>query len=229
MPIARINNRLIFFAHIPKTGGSSVEAYMRQKGQVALVTRERAAWARSSAQHMEAAAFTAFFRDGFCDAGFAVVRDPKARLVSEYKMRRAQIEERLRKRGHRERTLRKVVKSLIGRRDPARDSVPEFDDWVRWVFANYRRHPYMNDNHIRPQVEFVHPRHRLFRFEDGLAPVLRWIDEVTDTPQGNIQVHLLKGAGGEVTCAPSTDALIRHFYRADYELMESVAVRRGAA
>jgi len=34
MPLARIADKLLFFAHIPKTGGSSVEAYLDAKGPV---------------------------------------------------------------------------------------------------------------------------------------------------------------------------------------------------
>jgi hypothetical protein len=226
VPIARINNRLIYFSHVPKTGGTSIEAYLRQKGPVALVQAGRSTWARSSAQHMEAAVADEFFRDGFCDARFAVLREPKARLISEYKMRRTIVDEHLRGLGPWKSRLRKLVKSVTDRRNPTRDGIPSFDTWVRRVFAVYPDNPYVHDNHIRPQVEFVGPDYRLFRFEDGLTPVLRWIDEVTDTPPGDTGFHLVKGTGSEVVCSASTDALIRQFYRADYDLIETLAAGR---
>ena len=59
MPIFRIGDTLHYYAHVPKCGGSSVEAYLRTRfGSLAFLnTRyldlpEQARWTRSSPQHM---------------------------------------------------------------------------------------------------------------------------------------------------------------------------------
>ena len=52
----------------------------------------------------------------------------------------------------------------------------DFDGWVGAILAACRANPYICDNHIRPQADFVVPGHRLFDFGAGLDPVVRWID-----------------------------------------------------
>ena len=223
MPLARINGKLIYFAHIPKTGGSSVEAYLEAKGKMALFHKHTLEWSRCTVQHAERRIFHNLLGDGFCDAGFTVVRDPKARLVSEYRMCAAIGDARavgglmpgaLRLR----RAMRAYAPGLLT--SDAAPFFPSFDRWTPRIFEAFRRDPYVNDNHIRPQVEFVDPAHRVFRFEDGFEPVFAWIDAVTGTPPVGDRIHLRKAGAIPVKCSPETDALIRAFYAEDYALLD---------
>lgn len=223
MPLARINGVLLYFAHVPKTGGSTVEAYLAAKGKLALLTKHTLDWSRCTVQHAEARIFNNLLGAGFCDAGFTVVRDPKARLVSEYRMRAAIGDARaiggsvpgaLRLR----RAMRAYAPGLLT--SDAAPFFPSFDSWTPRILDAYRHDPYVNDNHIRPQVEFVDPAHRAFRFEDGFEPVFAWIDAATGTPPVAERGHLRKAGVIPVRCSPETDALIRSFYAEDYALLD---------
>ena len=154
MPLARVGSALLFFAHIPKTGGTSVEAYLTAKGRMALHYSKSDAWLRCSPQHIHAEAYGALFPPGFFDHAFCVLRDPVARLKSEYRYR-------------------------IGHAETRGKTIEPFDDWVPQVFRRFAKNPYMLDNHIRPQAQFLSPGMKLFRLEDGLDLVFDWIDAVT--------------------------------------------------
>jgi len=224
MPLARINNRLIYFAHIPKTGGSSIEAYMAQKGKVALLQSSNLNWSKCTAQHAESRIYTDLFRDGFYDYGFTVVRDPQDRLMSEYRMRLAAPSAHS---PRPRRTLRSIGQALLAPWARTPEKFPDFDHWVEIVFARYAQQPYLHDNHLRPQAEFVHPEHRVFLFEHGLEPVFCWIDEVTGTPPGDRQVHKRRAASTPVVCSPATGGMIRDFYREDYALIDRLRLERA--
>lgn len=220
MPLARIGGTVLFFVHIPKTGGTSVEAYLRAKGPVAL-HGTRADWSRCTPQHIHRELYAELAPPAFYDHGFAILRDPKARLISEFRMRVEPIRPKFRPMGW-ARMARNRAKGLptyavrIGRKVEFLD----FDAWVERIFDAQRRDPYVKDNHIRPQVEFVDPAHRLFRLEAGLDPVFRWIDAVTGTPPAPGTFHERRSALVDVPCSPGTEARIREFYAADYALIE---------
>lgn len=223
MPLARIGGRILFFVHIPKTGGTSVEAYLRAKGALAL-HGTRADWSRCTPQHMHRELYAELVPPGFYDRGFAILRDPKARLVSEFRMRAEPLRPKFRPLG----ALRLARNRAAGRptygvRIGRRLEFLDFDAWVPRVFAAYRRDPYLKDNHIRPQAEFVDPAHRLFRLEDGMGAVFAWIDAETGTPPAPGDFHERRSEPLPVACAPETEALIRDFYAADYALIEESA------
>ena len=229
MPLARIAGTLLFFVHVPKTGGTSIEAYMRAKGAVALAGTRRHGWSRTTPQHIQRELFQDMVPPEFYDHGFVVLRDPKARLLSEFRMRVEPLRPKFRPLGwwrmarNRARGVQTHAVRLGNRLE-----FLDFDAWVKRIFAEYRRDPYTRDNHIRPQHEFVDPRHHIFRFEDGIDPVFRWIDEVTGTPPLEGSFHERRSAPLPVECSGATDALIHDFYREDYALIAELAAGRDA-
>lgn len=219
MPLARIGGRVLLFVHIPKTGGTSVEAYLRAKGAVAL-HGQGAGWSRLPLQHLHREAWTEVAPAGFWDAGFAILRDPKARLISEFRMRAEPLSPKLRPLGW----LRAARNRLEGRptyglRLENRIEFLDFDAWVPRVFEATRRDPLHRSNHLRPQADFVDPALTLFRFEDGLDPVFRWIDAIAGTPPAPGPFHERRSEPIPVACAPGTDRAIRDFYAEDYALI----------
>lgn len=175
MPLLDTGRVRIFFAHIPKTGGTSVEAYLRRKGRVTMIAdRQRPLPGEPvTPQHYHRELYRDQLPPGAVDASFAILRDPLARLVSEYRFR------------HRKRAGWYALdpRFHLGWRlvKIGRDyRLLTFAQWVEAVLDGARADPCLNDNHIRPQVDFLCKGMTLFRFEDGLAPVFDWIDAMTD-------------------------------------------------
>lgn len=193
MPIARIEGKILFFAHIPKTAGASVEVYLASKGKIALKFPYRLGWSNTTAQHMHAEIHRKLVPEAFCDQSFTIVRDPMARLMSEYNYRLD--------------------------RGEARGG---FDDWARRRLMLVQIDPMADDNHLRPQTDFLRWNMVIFRFEHGLDPVYDWIDKITATEQGDRSAR--KNASSHRDLSPGADIveMVHKVYAADYRLMAAL-------
>ena len=214
MPLLEAGGRRIFFAHVPKTGGTSVEAYMATKGAVSMLSPGRPLpGERVTAQHYHRDLYLPKLAETRVDAWFAVLRDPVDRLVSEYRFR-------LRRRAG----LHALDPRIWFGRWPVkldgRSRHLTFAEWVEAVFAACRRDPCVNDNHIRPQADFVCEGMTLFAFEDGLEPVFRWIDAQTD----GVALGKPKAWKRSVAPLPSVSRQLSEkivsFYREDVMLLD---------
>lgn len=206
MPSLTLPDRLIWFAHCPKAGGTSLEQLMVAQWGSA-VGHLHWGWDRwwrkegwrvadppNSPQHLIWADASACLPHR-PDAVFALVREPVARMASEHRWQRH----------HRRGTL---LGKLLAR-------LP-FSLWLRVMLAVARRHRHAFDNHLRPQVDFVPEAARVFRLEDGLAPAVRWLSEVTGTALDATGIpHALSSGQGRVIAARD-QALIARAFAADY-------------
>ncbi|MDU8911550.1 sulfotransferase family 2 domain-containing protein [Aestuariicoccus sp. MJ-SS9] len=212
MPICKAGTRLIYFAHIPKTGGSSVDAYLRTKGTVSFLTPERPDGLAATPQHLHEAVISQLFAPDFFDARFAVLRDPVARLMSEFLWRSEPLKpfQRLARpfRGGKARRIKVAGEKLS----------LTFDEWVPRVLAARDADPWIADNHLRPQVEFIREGDQLFALENGLDPVFRWIDEVTETAPSGGGFWEKKSSGQALTPSRKTRKLIEKTYAEDVRL-----------
>lgn len=161
MPIVRIADKLVYFAHVPRAAGTSVERYLRARfGTLAfsdpsyLSVPDEQRWTRSSPQHIDTRALSQLFPTGFFDAAFAVVRDPCHRLLSVF----------------------------LRQRDIER-SIPvdtAFCDWLELLPLP----GHALDNHTRPMLDFIPRGSRIFRLEDGLGQVVKWLDGIAGNSDG---------------------------------------------
>ena len=198
MPVVKIDGRLVYFSHVPKAAGSSVETYLARRGGVVALRDTRwgkqpllRRWTATSPQHVDATQFARLFPDGFFDHLFMVVRHPEDRILSEYRFRA----ERRR-----------------------RDTRAPFSEWLRFATRAARRDPYMMDGHVRPQIDFrCGPACRAFRLEDGLADFVAWLDEALGAPGEAFGVRSNATKPLEVAMAREDRALIEAFYAEDYD------------
>lgn len=209
MPYVFVSNKLIYFAHVPKAGGSSVENYLISRfGPLALLDRnwsryryDQEGWRTSSLRcspQRIAAEDLGRILPRSPDWSFAVVRDPAARLISEYRWHRSNAPRRSR------RYLTKLG----------------FSVWLQIMVQAVRRDPTIFDNHLRPQVDIVPEGAEIFRLEDGFASLAALIDTAADTQASDLSIgHDLK-AKSEVVVRPSARdlALIAKVYARDYAL-----------
>ena len=136
----------ILFLHVPKCGGGSIEKFFRDNGFVEefrCIDRRLLGLYRCSPQHWHRSILESVLKMDSFDYIFSIVRDPVARLVSEYKWRLAH---------------------------PL--AVDGIDLWYERVRDLVSGDPYLFDNHLRAQVEFLVPSARIFRLEDSLQAVV---------------------------------------------------------
>lgn len=131
MPIFSKNRKNVLFIHIPKSSGSSISSLANDLGwQESFSIRGKSLdeikFYKSSLQHLHAKALSEIFDFNAFDTIFTVVRHPFLRFKSEYYWQRSQ-----------------GITNL------------NVDDWVKDTFEKYYTNPYIYDNHIRPQIEFI--------------------------------------------------------------------------
>lgn len=206
MPSLTLSDRLIWFAHCPKAGGTSIEQFMVARWGSAVGHLHwgwdlwwrnggwRVADPPNSPQHL-------IWSDAIKvlpkapDAIFSVVRDPVARMASEHRWHRN---------GRRAPFLGKCLARL------------PFSLWLRLMLAIAKENPHAFDNHFQPQSAFVPARARVFRLEDGLEPVLHWLTVLVGEPSVDQAPHAIPS--GKSTSVNARDAaLVRAVYNADYQ------------
>lgn len=209
MPFFRAGSKLVYYAHIPKCAGSSVEHYLKARfGEIALLdpthnrVPEAQRWSKTSPQHMDSRTADRILPREIFDAAFAVVRHPVSRLVSVFKFQRD-------------------VEGLIA---PGTD----FSDWVKEVREMRHDLRFRYDNHLLPQVDFLPADCRLFPLENGLDPLLSYFDELTETKGGPTEFERINESGQNTKRRPSSEQLkivpndsdieiIREIYEDDFE------------
>ncbi len=204
MPIFKAGPKLIYYAHVPKCGGSAVEHYLSDRfGLVAFQNTAHTArpkelrWTRTSPQHVDVDSLNALFPEDFFDASFAIVRHPESRLVSTY---------------HFQCEVEKTISANIS-----------FSEWLLELADLRQENPFVYDNHVRPMIELVPEGAEVFHLEHGIDAMVPWLDRVTGqktgmraVPHVNRRGEYAKSKTGQVTLSEADRALIAQLYEADF-------------
>lgn len=205
MPIFRSGTKIVYFAHIPKCGGSSIEDYIVARfgsvgfldnGFTRLAKEDR--WSRTSPQHIDWAALQRLVPTQIFSAVFTAVRHPVDRVVSAY---------------HFQVDIEKSISPLV-----------TFADWLRDQAAAFETDRFIIDNHFRPQVEFIPDDCDVFHLEHGLDAIVPYFDALAgdqDGPRfiGHVnQRGSIKGTGVAEPIVPTSSdlLLIEEIYAADF-------------
>jgi len=208
MPLVFIQGRLVYFAHVPRCGGTAVENYLNARfGRLAFLDRQfnslsaEQRWSRTSPQHLETHALDRMIPRSWITQSFAVVRHPAARIASVFQFQRD------------------IEQSI-----PAGQG---FADWVCNLAASLTTRPHQFDNHARPASELVPSDAVVFRLEDGLSRVVAWLDQIDGAIRGPreiaaanaltaVRAHLGRAPGPEPEMTPAADAAINTLYADDF-------------
>ena len=206
MPSLTLSDRLIWFAHCPKAGGTSVEHFMVSRWGSAVGHLhwgwdrwwQRGGWRvadpPNSPQHLVwADAEPRLPRAP--DAVFAIVRDPVARMASEYRWQRH---------GRRGTRLGKTLSYL------------PFSLWLRLMLMVRTRNPHAFDNHLRLQSDFAPAHAKVFHLENGLGPVLTWLTDIVGESAGTLALPHAIQTPGKTPIDPRDAALIGAAFATDY-------------
>lgn len=207
MPFFRTAGKIVYFAHVPKCAGTSVEDYLIERfGTLAMLDRRflskeaAARWSRTSPQHIDWQSLQTILPATLIDAVFTVVRHPVARAESAFHFQ-------------------------IG---VERSIPPEtrFSNWLREQIAMMQADPFVLDSHMRPQSDFVPEGAAVFHMEHGLDALIHWLDAVTGSADGPRAIgHSNKrksnpgktsGAHASARTSPEDIALLEKAYAADF-------------
>lgn len=150
MPIFNINNKRVLFIHIPKAGGTSIENWLNNFGEMQFYQPGIPTFMKCTPQHLTVNDLSILFGDNFFDLTFAVVRNPYERLISEYLFRTAN-------------QLKNFKKRV------------DFSDWLMIHFNKAKSNKHHFDNHLRPQTDFINEQINVFKLENGLEEVARYL------------------------------------------------------
>lgn len=201
MPIIRSARGPIYFAHVPKCGGTAVQDYLHDRfGVLAFEDRQflsvppHRRWSRTSPQHIDAASLARLFPEDFFAASFGIVRHPVSRIVSAYHF---QLE----------------VEHTVSRN-------VSFTEWLETIAETREEDPFQSDNHVRPMTEIIPEGAQVFHLEHGLDAMVPWLDAVEGAQNGPRFVgrsNVRKGGkDNKVTPSPADMALIEEIYAADF-------------
>lgn len=195
MPLAHYNGKTIFFAHVPKTGGSSVEDYLiRRFGPLSIKDKNKREGVLGTGlliptTHLAAVDIKELLPHDL-SYSFAVVRDPLARLKSEFR-----------------------YQSGISRM-----SKLGFSAWLRVMLTAARREPRLYENHIRPQSDLVPEGAEIFKLENGFDEMIAQLDAVVGDSTADLSVSHLNARKKEPLEMSRADVEAAvAFYDADYE------------
>lgn len=205
MPFFKAGSKLVYYAHVPKCGGSAVERYIHGRcGEIAFLDNaymsvpRASRWSRTSPQHIDRASLARLIPASFFDMSFTIVRHPVARIVSAFHF---QLEV--------ERTI------------PA-DT--RFSYWLEELRDILGEDGFVYDNHLLPMNDIVPEGAAVFHLEHGLDGLVPWFDGLlgnTAAPRAVPHVNArgaYRGSGGGEKVQPDAQdlELIADLYAADF-------------
>ncbi|MGR5254314.1 sulfotransferase family 2 domain-containing protein [Vibrio astriarenae] len=199
MPVMVKGNESVLFIHIPKSGGSSYEAIMKNLGYRELLSirgmpLSKLKFLKCTPQHMHAEMLSSWLNVNDLDRVVTIVRDPYKRFMSEYSWQ---------------------LKQGITKLEPG--------DWVENTMEQYCKNKFVYDNHIRPQSDFILKGAEIFQLEDnGL------VNAVSYSIGGNLPENLVIPSEKKTSKSDEIlrEFELRRneivdFYRDDYKLLSS--------
>ncbi|MFQ5565783.1 MAG: sulfotransferase family 2 domain-containing protein [Paracoccaceae bacterium] len=191
MPVIRISGKQVMFIHVPKTGGSSIEARLAEIGPVQLGAGNARNGFPCSPQHFHGTLLEQLFGPEDFDWAFMIVRHPVDRIVSQYRYETGK------------------------RRQPS--PAPPFSRWLHETLLARRDNPYARDNHMRPQHEFEALGAEVFRFEDGLDAPLAALGRAVGISIDGVRHWRKRSVPTPVAPSAADVAMIRRVYAEDFE------------
>jgi hypothetical protein len=198
MPVFLKGDKRVLFIHVPKAGGTSIEAFFDANGFKTFYldrggSPESLNPARTcSPQHMAGDLLRALFDLGKFDFVFMTVRHPVQRLLSKFVMETGE-----------------------------RSSIERLETWIAEDFSPVLRNPGHMDNHLRPQVDFLVNEARIFRLEDGFDTALmtalrRAVGNVFPVPGVGHEMRASAGAPDFARIHHALRAVVLNYYAKDF-------------
>ncbi|CAH7428144.1 hypothetical protein VCHA48O428_90027 [Vibrio chagasii] len=194
MPIiVNDKNEIILFSHIPKNGGTSVENALKNNYEMTLYNHDSSYFINGvSPQHIEYRVLSKIIPTKMIEKSFAVVRNPVNRIVSEYKY----TVERNRR-----------IKLLF-----------DINEFVSFSIKKSQGNRKFQDNHIRPQVDFVFDGMSIYKLETDMGSLSNDLKSkfdfyfASEIPHSNKSTHKV-----DEELSDASLKVISEYYKEDFE------------
>lgn len=212
----------MFFMHIPKTGGSSIEKYFLQLRCRVDFFQEfnhlQDLMRCSPVNHLDYEVIDKIFDLKKFVFRFAVVRNPFARLASEFRFRKGR------------------------NRNWSKDAIvyDQVEPWCLDVLTSYAKNKYYFSNHLRPQSDFIGPKiQKVYKLESGLSPIIENIGQTLSKFNLSLPSYdSIKGLEDKMVTTKDTrrgiltkeekliressvvSELVKHVYRRDFDAFD---------
>ena len=158
MPFVEYKGSRILFIHIPRTGGTTVESWLRSLGPVHFFSTEIPAFSKCTPQHYRTSNFRKPFEEAYFTYIFTIVRNPYDRIESAYRF------------------------LATNQGSNFFKYWPSFSVRLEKNLNLQKSNAFHLDNHLRPQWEFVGSQVYIFKHEDGLNLAVQQIAKLLDLP-----------------------------------------------
>ena len=192
----------MLYMHIPKNAGTTIEGWLASMAPLHLSTDYNLGYSRSfrsTPQHFTADDIRRLFADNFFSYSFLFVRNPYDRIESEYRYLQKTTQ------------LRRSVKNLW--------TMPSFNQWIKDSFREIESNPWIWDNHLRPQWEYVYPSIDIYKMEDGLLNGVKSVAHKmgvaapTELPHLNHTLDI----NAATLWSDESRAIVRKYYARDFK------------
>jgi hypothetical protein len=194
MPFIEYRGKKILFIHIPKTGGTTVETWLRSVSDLNFHSVGIPVPSKCTPQHYRLRDIRQLFHKGYFDYTFAIVRNPYDRIASEYRMQAT------------------LKQSEFFRKGPT------FSLWLEQNLSAQKNNAFHLDNHLRPQWEFVGSGVKIFKMEDGMERAIQHIaSSLGLSPPADVAHELSTAGCSETVVWDRADRLVvQEHYRRDF-------------
>ena len=231
MPLAILNDKVFFFVHVPKCGGTSIKSFLEENGCIAFDGHGYNEWSKCTVDHIHTELYDKMVPKEFYDFGFIVFRDPIERMVSEFRMHAKPASFSVNPINWILYLFAKIRgKTVYKYKFLSIYWFVDIDCWAWGALCIAKLFPYRANNHFRPQSEFWRQDLEVFFFEDGLTNVFNWIINKSDLKRQNdgLLPHENRGKQKNELLSEFTRFLIKKYYRSDYELFEKLKLRTAS-
>jgi len=195
LPYIYYNQKKILFIHVPKTGGTSVEKWLQSFSKLALFNGSIPATSPVTPQHFTFKNISEMYADDYFDYVFTIVRNPFARIESEYRMMWMQA-------------------ANEGK------TAESFASWIDHLPQRLAIDPWYRDNHLRTQAEFIGSSTRIFRYEDGIENAVRQVAMDLDLPEPVAPLGREMTSDkfkGKIAWSANNISVVQRLYAIDFE------------
>ena len=213
MTIFKVNSEFIYFSHIPKCAGSSIEDYFSTFPECSILFLDREFytsslrnWTKSSPQHISGNVIERLFDNSFFSNYFAIIREPIDRFKSTFNFQKY--------------CLKNIEKEMD----------PNF--FVSEILPiNYQKQGWC-DNHFQTQISFLIPnrKYKLFLMnQEGLRKAKKYIDQnifhnrrESDIPRSNTAKKLYSNKVDDIELNSKSIEVIKEIYKLDFNLFKEL-------